>query len=256
MIELQQVTVRYSNRGTALFPTDLSFGRGLVHVVLGPSGAGKSTLLRCLNGLVTPTGGQVRSGRLGVISGAKLWREHRRRAGFVFQQHHLLPRRSVLQNVLCARLGYHPFWRGFFPAPEADRRLALDSLVSVGLIDKALERADQLSVGQQQRVGLARALCQEPELILADEPVASLDPASARQAMTLIAGVCRERAITAVISLHQVDLAREFGDRIVGLSRGGVVFDGTPDQLTQQSLSRIYGTELPTMISEASYELR
>jgi phosphonate transport system ATP-binding protein len=159
----------------------------------------------------------------------------------IFQQHNLLPRLTVLSNVLDGRLGYHSVWRSFVPAPVEDRLLALETLERVGLLDKALQRVDQLSGGQQQRVGLARALAQEPELLLADEPVASLDPAGAHQALALIAEVCRQRGITAVLSLHQVELARAFADRVIGLAAGRVVFDGTPEQMTADVLQRIYG---------------
>ena len=159
----------------------------------------------------------------------------------IFQKHNLLPSLTVLRNLLHGRLGYHSIWRTVLPASIEDRRLALDTLAQVGLLDKALQRVDQLSVGQQQRVGLARALVQQPELLLADEPVASLDPTSAQQALALIAEVCRQRGITAIVSLHQVELARVFADRIIGLTAGRVVFDGPPEQMTPETLQRIYG---------------
>ncbi len=240
VIELRGASVVYSRRETALSPTSLAFERGLIHVVVGPSGAGKSTLLRCLNGLVSPTTGEVRSGQYGALRGSRLFREHRRRTGMIFQQHNLLPRLTALSNVLHGRLGYHSIWRSFIPPPLADRLLALETLARVGLLDKSLERVDQLSGGQRQRVGLARALVQEPDLLLADEPVASLDPASAQQALALIAEVCRQRGITAVVSLHQVELARTFADRIIGLRAGRVVFDGPPERMTAEVLQRIY----------------
>lgn len=242
MIELRRVSVVYPNGVTALQPTSLTFERGLFHVILGPSGAGKSTLLRSMNGLVAPSQGEVFVPGQGVLRGARILREHRRRSAMIFQRHHLLPRLTVLANVLHGRLGYHSVWRTLLPPSLADRRLALEALSSVGLIEKALERADQLSVGQQQRVGLARALTQEPELLLADEPIASLDPATAEQAMDLIAGICRRRGITAIVSLHQVELARAFADRIIGLTAGRVVFDGLSENLTPDVLKRIYGT--------------
>jgi phosphonate transport system ATP-binding protein len=242
VIEMRRVGVVYSNGVTALFPTSLTFERGLIHVILGSSGAGKSTLLRCLNGLVSPSTGEVLSSAHGPLRGGRLLREHRRRSAMIFQKDNLLPSLTVLRNVLHGRLGYHSIWRTILPASMEDRQLALETLAQVGLLDKALERVDQLSVGQQQRVGLARALAQKPEVLLADEPVASLDPATAQQALALIAEVCRQHGITAVVSLHQVELARAFADRVIGLMAGRVAFDGPPERITREALQRIYGT--------------
>jgi phosphonate transport system ATP-binding protein len=238
---MRRAGVVYANGMTALAPTTLTFERGLLHVILGPSGAGKSTLLRCLNGLVSPTTGEVYATGHGTLRGGRLLREHRRRAAMIFQKHNLVPSLTVLRNILHGRLGYHSIWRTALPASMEDRRLALETLAQVGLLDKALQRVDRLSVGQQQRIGLARALVQQPELLLADEPVASLDPTTAQQALALIADVCRQRGITAIVSLHQVELARVFADRIIGLTAGRVVFDGPPEQMTPETLQRIYG---------------
>jgi phosphonate transport system ATP-binding protein len=158
----------------------------------------------------------------------------------VFQQHQLIGRQTVLKNVLTGRLGYHSSWRTLLPLPAADRRFALDCLERVGLLQCALRRADQLSGGQQQRVGIARALAQAPSLILADEPVASLDPETARKVLTLLYDICRTDGIAAIVSLHQVDLARDFADRIIGIADGAVAFDGPPDDLSESLLDRIY----------------
>ena len=155
-------------------------------------------------------------------------RAHRRRTGMVFQQHQLIGRLSVLANVLTGRLGYHSGLRTLLPFSAAEKRLALAAIERVGLLDHALRRADQLSGGQQQRVGIARALAQQPAIVLADEPVASLDPATAERVLALLHRICREDGITAVVSLHQLEFARRFADRIVGLARGEVVFDGPP----------------------------
>jgi phosphonate transport system ATP-binding protein len=168
-------------------------------------------------------------------------RAHRRATGMVFQQHQLIGRVSVLGNVLTGRLGYHSGLRTLLPFGAAEKRLALEALERVGLLEKALERADRLSGGQQQRVGIARALVQRPRLILADEPVASLDPATALRVMELLHGICRADGLTAIVSLHQVDLARRFGERIVGLAAGRVVFDGPPEALDEAAIARIYG---------------
>lgn len=241
MLDLDKVTVRYANRVTALDDASASFPKGQFIVLLGPSGAGKSTLLRCLNGLVRPTSGKVRSQEGGNILGSSsALRRHRQRTGMIFQQHHLIGRLTALQNVLMGRLSFHGTFRSLLPLPRADRILALEALDRVGLADRALHRADQLSGGQQQRVGIARALAQQPHLILADEPVASLDPATADKVLALLHRICREDGITAVV-LHQVDLARRYADGIYGLAGGRIVFDGPAAELDVATLDTIYG---------------
>ncbi|MBC7103224.1 MAG: phosphonate ABC transporter ATP-binding protein [Parvibaculum sp.] len=242
MLDLDNVTVRYANRVTALEAASASFPRGQFIVLLGPSGAGKSTLLRCLNGLVRPTCGKVSLEEGGdILASRAALRQHRRRTGMIFQQHHLIGRLTALQNVLMGRLAFHTTLRSLLPLPEADRLVALEALDRVGLADRALHRADQLSGGQQQRVGIARALAQKPNLILADEPVASLDPATADKVLALLHRICCEDGITAVVSLHQVELARRYGGRIYGLAGGHIVFDGAAAELDAVTLDRIYG---------------
>lgn len=245
MIRTEALGVTYPNGTMALAPTSLEIAEGRFTVLLGPSGAGKSTLLRCLNGLVMPTEGRL------LVAGQPLkrpaaWRAHRRATGMVFQQHQLIGRVSVLGNVLTGRLGYHSGLRTLWPFAQAEKRQALQALERVGLLEKALARADELSGGQQQRVGIARALVQRPRLMLADEPVASLDPATAERVLQLLHEVCVSEGLTAVVSLHQVDLARRFGERIIGLARGHVVFDGSATSLDDAAISRIYGTPVPT----------
>ncbi|WP_020176528.1 phosphonate ABC transporter ATP-binding protein [Methyloferula stellata] len=240
MLSLNAVSVVYPGERMAIHPTTLAFAPDQFTVILGPSGAGKSTLLRTLNGLVRPSSGAVTVDKLGELVGRLRMRRHRASTAMVFQQHHLIGRISVLRNVLMGRLGYYSTARSLLPLPRRDHLIAMESLDKVGLADVALVRADTLSGGQQQRVGLARALAQQPGLILADEPVASLDPATARRALTLLHDICKRESIAAVVSLHQVDLARDFADRIVGLSRGRVVFDGEPGDLNQQQLDHIY----------------
>lgn len=243
MIRVDNCTVTYANGVTALKPTTIDFAEGQFTVLLGPSGAGKSTLLRTLNGLVRPTVGGVTIAGLGsIFSTAATLRRHRRSTGMVFQQHHLIGRLTVLQNVLIGRLGAHTAFRTLMPLPAGDRNLALATLDRLGLLERALDRADQLSGGQQQRVGIARAMVQQPRVVLADEPVASLDPATAQQVLSDLHRVCREDKITAIVSLHQVDLARRYADRIVGLAGGAVVFDGAPSGLDAAIVDRIYGT--------------
>ena len=162
----------------------------------------------------------------------------------IFQQHQLIERQTALQNVLMGRLGYHSFFRTLFPLSKAEQELGLQCLKRVGLLDKALCRVDELSGGQQQRVGIARVLAQKPKTILADEPVASLDPATADKVLNLIHTICKEDGISAVVSLHQVDLAKKYGDRIIGLAGGRVVFDGQPDELSERQVEALYQNRL------------
>ena len=240
MIDINEVTVSYAGGVTALHPTSLYFARGEFTVLLGASGAGKSTLLRCLNHLTRPSAGTVNADDVGRLGDRRTLHEHRKRTGMVFQQHQLIGRRSALANVLLGRIGYHRAWRTLFPLARAERRIALSCLDRVGLLPRALERVDRLSGGQQQRVGIARALAQQPRLMLADEPVASLDPATARRVLSQLKRIGEEDGITTVVSLHQVDLARDFADSVVGLAHGRVVFDGAPAGLTDAVLATIY----------------
>ena len=239
-LRLENVSVTFRDGHRALRGVTTSVARGERLVLLGRSGAGKSTLLRCLNLLQRPTSGRVRVGDLADLDAPGALREHRRRTGMVYQDHHLVGRRSALQNVLTGRLGFHSTLRTLLPMPQSDVRLAMECLDRVGLADKALRRVDRMSGGERQRVGIARALVQRPRLLLADEPVASLDPATAEQVLDLLVRICREDGLTAVLSLHQVDLARMYGERILGLARGEVVFDGHPSDLAEAPLRRIY----------------
>lgn len=246
LLQLREVQVRFAGGTQALHATTLTVAPGEFVVLLGASGAGKSTLLRCLNGLVQPTAGEVHvPGVPGGVLTPRHLRAHRRRCGMVFQQHHLIGRQSVLANVLMGGLARHHPLRTLWPWPRAEQVRALESLARVGLLDKALARADTLSGGQQQRVGIARALVQAPQLLLADEPVASLDPATAESVMSLLHGICKADRLTAVVSLHQTALARRYADRIVGLRGGRVVFDGTPQALTPQREAELYAPPGP-----------
>ena len=241
MISLHDISMVYSNGLRALHSTDLAFETGSFNVLLGRSGAGKSTLLRCLNLLNDPTTGEINVEGLGVVNKQRsIQRQHRRNTAMIFQQHQLISRQSALQNVLMGRLGhYHPL-RTMLPFPLADKVLALECLDRVGLIEKALERADNLSGGQQQRVGIARGLAQQPNIILADEPVASLDPATSHQVLSLLHKICKEDGLTAIVSLHQVELSQQYADRIIGLTEGHVVFDSQKQVLDEASINRIY----------------
>ena len=245
MLRLHEVALIYPNGVRAVLPTSITVPKGQFLVLLGPSGAGKSTLLRCLNGLVRPTQGDITiEGWGSIFQSGRTLREHRMRTGMIFQQHHLIDRLTALQNVMIGRIGAHGTFRSLFPLPRSDRIVALQSLERVGLIERALDRADRLSGGQQQRIGIARAMAQRPQIVLADEPVASLDPATGEKVLADLHRICREDGITAIVSLHQVDLARRFADRVIGLVNGRIVFDGSVSQLGQTTLDGIYLTSL------------
>ncbi len=242
MIFLDNLSVTYKDGTVALENISLKFVSGEFTVLLGASGAGKSTLLRCLNFLTIPTSGQVIVEGLDDLNNPKTLRKHRQKTGMIFQQHQLLPRQTALKNILIGRLSYHSTLRSFFPLPKIDHIIALDCLDRVGLLNKALTPVKQLSGGQQQRIGIARALAQKPTFLLADEPVASLDPGSSHKILTNLKKICQEDGIGAVVSLHQIDLALEYGDRIIGLAGGNILFDSHPSKIKSQQLEKIYQT--------------
>jgi phosphonate transport system ATP-binding protein len=239
MIELQNVSVSYGD-AIALYPTTLKLHQGQFTVLLYASGSGKSTLLRCINSLHASQRGTTIVAGLGNLANSRELRMHRRQTGMVFQQHQLIGRLTALQNVSMGRMGYHTALRSLFPLPAKDQSICLQSLDRVGLLHKALSRVDALSGGQQQRIGIARALAHQPKLVLADEPVASLDPATAERVLSLLHRICKEDGISAVVSLHQVDLAQRYADRIIGLSHGRVIFDAAPQTLDQASYDTLY----------------
>jgi phosphonate transport system ATP-binding protein len=240
MIEVRGLSKRYGEL-TALADVSLRVEAGEMLVVLGPSGAGKSTLLRCVNRLVEPSSGEVRIAGEAPATGGAALRRLRSQVGMIFQDHNLVPRLSVLKNVLTGRLSRMSAWMSLLQVfRDEDVRIALDCLKRVELDDRAWSRADRLSGGQQQRVGIARALAQEPRAILADEPVASLDPKTARVVLNDLKRASRELGIAVLCNLHQVAYAMEFADRIVGIHAGRMVFEGRPDDLDQQALARIY----------------
>jgi phosphonate transport system ATP-binding protein len=213
--------------------------------LIGPSGAGKSTLIRCINRLVEPSSGRVLLGQEELTKlGAGALRRARRRMGMIFQEYALVERLSVMENVLSGQLGYVGFWQSWlrrFPQSAIDEAFRL--LERVGLDTMVDKRADELSGGQRQRVGIARALIQDPEILLIDEPTASLDPKTSRQIMRLICELCEERGLAAIINIHDVALAQMFVQRVVGLQLGRIVYDGPPEGLTADALTEIYGEE-------------
>jgi len=245
VLTIDQLTKTYTAGDTALREVTFRVPRGQVVGLIGPSGAGKSTLIRCINRLVEPTSGAIRLGETDLVRlGRRELRQARRRIGMIFQEYALVERLTVMENVLSGRLGYVPFWRSFtrrFPGRDIENAYRL--LDRVGLLEHANKRADALSGGQRQRVGIARALAQEPELLLVDEPTASLDPRTSRQIMRLITEICTERQLPAIVNIHDVPLAQQFVDRLVGLRAGQVVFDNAPDRLDEATLTDIYGAE-------------
>ncbi len=255
MLKVANLSKTYKTGDKALSDVSFEVPAGEVVGLIGPSGAGKSTLIRCVNRLVEPTAGKVFLGDLDITSlPRKELRRARRRIGMIFQEYALVERLTVMENVLSGRLGYVPFWRSFsrrFNQSDLDKAFKL--LDRVGLSDQAEKRADALSGGQRQRVGIARALEQDPELLLVDEPTASLDPKTSRQIMRLIGEICAERDLPAIINIHDVILAQNFTRRIIGLRAGQVVFDGPPDALDDKVLTEIYGEEDWTAMRKAAH---
>jgi phosphonate transport system ATP-binding protein len=244
VLEIRHLSKTYPGGARALHDVSIDVAAGEFLVILGPSGAGKSTLLRCINRLVEPTEGQVLHNGREITGHRGDLRAIRRQFGMVFQQFNLVKRLSVLTNVLTGRLGYRSVWRSLaYSFPEADKRIAIECLARVNMDQKAFQRADTLSGGEQQRVAIARALAQQPMVILADEPVASLDPKIARQVLGYLREAAQELGITVLCNLHQVDYAKEFSERVVGMSRGAVVFEGPSSALTDDILHRIYYRE-------------
>ncbi len=245
MIRFENASVTYPGGVQALRNVTLEIPDGEMMVIVGLSGAGKSTLIRAINGLVPLTGGELTiDGRSVTKARGSELREIRSRIGMIFQTFNLVKRTSVLNNVLMGRLHATPTWRSLVGRHRAeDIEIAMQALERVGIVEKAYVRASNLSGGQQQRVGIARALEQDPELLLIDEPTASLDPKTSRQIMRLICEICREQNLPAIINIHDVLLAQMFVDRIIGLRAGEVVFDGPPAALDNASLTQIYGEE-------------
>jgi phosphonate transport system ATP-binding protein len=242
LLEIRGLRVVYQNGLEALRSIDLTAEKGQIVAIIGRSGAGKSTLLRCINGMQKPSSGTI------VLDGEEITAMPperialaRRRIGFIWQEFNLVDRLPVLTNVLIGRLGYDHGLRtllGYFP--RADREIAVRNLERVNLLQRATQRADRLSGGEKQRVAIARAMTQDPKVLLADEPVASLDPELAWQIVSDIGRVARLDGVLTLVSIHQVSLAKAIADRVIGIARGEVVFDDTPDRLDETAMDRIY----------------
>ncbi|MBL7200976.1 MAG: phosphonate ABC transporter ATP-binding protein [Anaerolineae bacterium] len=245
LLRVESLTKVFPDGTVALKNVTFEVQDGEFLAVIGLSGSGKSTLLRCINRLIDPTGGRVLWNGVDTTAaqGAEL-RHIRRQIGMIFQQFNLVKRSSVLTNVLSGRLGYaHSWWSLVHRFSPDDRQRAVAALERVGISEKADNRADQLSGGQQQRVGIARALMQEPQLLLADEPVASLDPVLAHSILQYLELLNRQDEITVLCSLHFLDLVHRYASRVVGLKDGELVFDGLPSELTRERFKEVYGEE-------------
>jgi len=245
LLEIKNLTKIYDGKVLALDDVSFSVPDWQFTAAIGLSGSGKSTLLRCINRLVEPTAGQIIWDGMDIATAPQEeLRDTRRRIGMIFQHFNLVTRSSVLTNVLSGRLGYvNPVWSlvNYFPKEEVER--AMHNLERVGIADKAHVRADDLSGGQQQRVGIARALMQEPEILLADEPVASLDPVLAHSIMKILKQLNEEDNIMVICSLHFLDLVQQYAERAVALNEGRLVFDGLPQEIDDARFKKIYGQE-------------
>ena len=243
MIEFKEVEKRYPNGYEALRHINLTIDQGEFVAIIGLSGAGKSTLIRTINRMHDITRGTLTVDGTDVMSlHGKSLRKFRRKIGMIFQSFNLVTRTTVIKNVLTSRVPELPFWRALLGAyPKKDKLEALEALDKVGILDKAFVRADQLSGGQQQRVALARTLAQNPKIILADEPVASLDPVTAKQVMDDFRRINREMNISVLINIHHVDLALQYADRVIGIKAGEVVYDGPASEVNEAVLAEVYG---------------
>lgn len=245
MLQIKNLTKVYEGGVQALTDVTFDVPKGQFLAVIGLSGSGKSTLLRCINRLVEPTSGQILWDDQDITAAStEEMRRIRRKIGMVFQHFNLVNRSRVITNVLAGRLGYvNPAWSLINRFPKEDMEKALHQLQRVGIADKADYRADELSGGQQQRVGIARALMQDPEMILADEPVASLDPVLAHSIMKHLEEINEKDGVTVICSLHFLDLVHRYADRVVALNEGRVVFEGLPQEIDDQKFKDIYGRD-------------
>jgi len=252
ILELKNVGKTYNNTTKALQDVTLTFEEGEFVSVIGPSGAGKSTLLRCINRLIDATQGVIIFDGQDItsVSGKEL-RKVRTKTGMIFQHYNLVNRLSVIENVLHGRLGYKSTLSGVVGHyTEKEKEQAFMILEKLGLTDQAYKRCDELSGGQKQRVGIARALMQEPKLILCDEPIASLDPRSAKVIMDYLSDINETMKITCIINLHQVDVAVKYSKRIIGITAGQVVYDGSAEDLDQKTIHDIYQSHEGRLITD------
>jgi phosphonate transport system ATP-binding protein len=255
LLSISHLSKTYDDQHYALSEIELTVHRGEFIVVIGPSGAGKSTFIRSINRMIQPTKGTILFDGTDVLAakGKKL-KEIRSNIGMIFQHYNLIGRTNVIKNVLHGRLGKTPFYKSLLGLyKEEEKREAVDLLDEVGLTEQIYKRACDLSGGQMQRVGICRAIMQRPKLILADEPIASLDPNSANVVMSHLKTITHERAITCIVNLHQVDFAKKYATRIIGIKDGKIVYDGAPENLSDAQIATIYrGKEEQTRLKSAT----
>ncbi|MFD2655013.1 phosphonate ABC transporter ATP-binding protein [Gracilibacillus thailandensis] len=246
MIEFNDVSLVYPNGTEGLKNINVKINEGEFVVIVGLSGAGKSTFIRSINRLVTPTSGSLIVDDEDILKAkGKGLRKLRTKIGMIFQSYNLVKRSTVIKNVISGRLGYTGTFKSIMNLfSKEDKLLAYENLKRVNIEEKLYNRADELSGGQQQRVSIARVLTQQPKLILADEPVASLDPPTSHQVMKYLKQINREDKITTIVNLHFIDMAMEYADRIIGMRAGEVVFDGPASEVTEQTFEEIYGRSI------------
>ena len=250
LLELKNITKFYNSDIPALANVSFSVEEGEFVSIIGPSGAGKSTLLRCINRMIEATNGEIIFDGIDALTlNKKDLRKLRTKIGMIFQHYNLVDRLTVIENVLHGRLGYKSTLAGVLGRySEEEKRQAFKIIEILGLSDQVYKRCDELSGGQKQRVGIARALVQNPKMILCDEPIASLDPNASKIIMDHLRNVCTEMRITVIVNLHQVQVALKYSDRIIGVNKGGIVFDGSAKDLTDEQIYDIYGAESGDLI--------
>ncbi|WP_321833798.1 phosphonate ABC transporter ATP-binding protein [Clostridium butyricum] len=252
LLKVDDISKEYKGGTRALSNVNFSVDKGEFISIIGPSGAGKSTLLRCINRMIDTSEGSIIFDNVKVEElNKKGLRELRTKIGMIFQHYNLVERLSVIENVLHGRLGYKSSVAGILGRyTEEEKKQAFKILQKLGLEDQAYKRCDMLSGGQKQRVGIARALIQNPKLVLCDEPIASLYPNASKIIMDHLKIINKEMGITCILNLHQVDVAMKYSDRIIGINSGKEVFCGTPEDLTEEKIHEIYGSEDGSLITD------
>ena len=252
LLQIKNLSKRYGKDKQVLSHINMEVNEGEFVSIIGPSGAGKSTFLRCINRMIDTSEGEIYFDDVNVMSLSKKdLRKHRTKIGMIFQHYNLVSRLTVIENVLHGRFGYKSTFQGVFGRFTEDEKVqAFNLLKKLGMEEHAYKRCDQLSGGQKQRVGIARALIQSPKLLLCDEPIASLDPNASKVIMDHLQRISKELNITCIVNLHQVDVAKRYSDRIIGLNSGQVVYDGTSKKLSSEYIHSIYGSEAGDLIME------
>lgn len=253
LLEFKQVSKQYGADTRALSDVNFAVREGEFVSIIGPSGAGKSTLLRCINRMIDASSGEIIFDDANIMAYKKSGlKKLRTRIGMIFQHYNLVNRLSVIENVLHGRLGYKSTLAGVLGLySDEEKKQAYGILKVLGLEEQVHKRCDQLSGGQKQRVGIARALVQNPKLLLCDEPIASLDPNASKTIMEHLRSICSTMGITVIINLHQVDVALKYSDRIIGVNKGSIVYDGPPSGIKSEQLRTIYGSELVEYMEDA-----